>query len=80
VPRKTLAELRVDFRRKKDMLEENVGAFSTQAEKYPRDEVMTPTFRMYASYAAILKDVYQYMEELFEDNEELRRRVSGMEK
>lgn len=78
--RKDLDALRKEFWEKKDELTKHVEKFNKLSQKYPDDMFVGSASRLYNAYSVILRDVYDYIEELYQENIELRREIERLKK
>jgi hypothetical protein len=80
MPRKDFEALRKEFWAKRDELTRHVEQFNKLSQKYPAERFEGSAARLYNSYSVILRDLYDYVEELYKENIELRKEVDQLKK
>lgn len=80
MPKKDFETLRNEFWAKREELTNYTQEFNRLAEKYPADRIAGSAARLYKSYSAILRDLYDYVEDLYEENAELRKEIDQLKK
>jgi hypothetical protein len=80
MPKKDFEILRKEFWAKRDELTRHVEQFNKLSQKYPAERFEGSAARLYNSYSVILRDLYDYVEELYKENIELRKEVDQLKK
>jgi hypothetical protein len=80
MPKKDFEILRKEFWAKRDELTRHVEQFNKLSQKYPAERFEGSAARLYNSYSVILRDLYDYVEELYKENIELRKEIDQLKK
>jgi hypothetical protein len=80
MPKKDFETLRKEFWAKRDELTRHVEQFNKLSQKYPAERFEGSAARLYNSYSVILRDLYDYVEELYKENIELRKEIDQLKK
>jgi cell division protein FtsB len=80
MPKKDFETLRKEFWAKRDELTRHVEQFNKLFQKYPAERFEGSAARLYNSYSVILRDLYNYVEELYKENAELRKEIDQLKK
>jgi cell division protein FtsB len=80
MPKKDFETLRKEFWAKRDELTNHVEQFNKLSQKYPAERFEGSAARLYNSYSVILRDLYDYVEELYKENTELRKEIDQLKK
>ena len=75
-----LDRLRVEFWEKRDYLTGFIQQFNKLSHLYSDDKLLAASARMYESHSTILKDLYDYVEQLYNENAELRKEIEQLKK
>ena len=78
--KKDLDTLRKEFWEKRDELTKHIEQFNWLSQKYPPERFEGSAARLYNSYSLILRDLYDYVEELYKENIELRKEIEQLKK
>lgn len=78
--KKDLDTLRKEFWEKKDELTKHIEQFNWLSQKYPPERFEGSAARLYNSYSLILRDLYDYVEELYKENIELRKEIEQLKR
>lgn len=76
--KKDLDTLRKEFWEKRDELTKHIEQFNWLSQKYPPERFEGSAARLYNSYSLILRDLYDYVEELYKENIELRKEIEQL--
>jgi len=77
---KDLDTLRKEFWEKRDELTKHIEQFNWLSQKYPPERFEGSAARLYNSYSLILRDLYDYVEELYNENIELRKEIEQLKR
>ena len=77
---KDLDTLRKEFWEKRDELTKHIEQFNWLSQKYPPERFEGSAARLYNSYSLILRDLYDYVEELYKENIELRKEIEQLKR
>jgi hypothetical protein len=75
-----LDTLRKEFWEKRDELTKHIEQFNWLSQKYPPERFEGSAARLYNSYSLILRDLYDYVEELYKENIELRKEIEQLKR
>jgi len=78
--KKDLDTLRKEFWEKRDELTKHIEQFNWLSQKYPPERFEGSAARLYNSYSLILRDLYDYVEELYKENIELRKEIEQLKR
>jgi hypothetical protein len=78
--KKDLDTLRKEFWEKRDELTKHIEQFNWLSQKYPPERFEGSAARLYNSYSLILRDLYDYIEELYKENIELRKEIEQLKR
>ena len=78
--KKDLDTLRKEFWEKRDELTKHIEQFNWLSQKYPPERFEGSAARLYNSYSLILRDLYDYVEELYNENIELRKEIQQLKR
>ncbi len=78
--KKDLDTLRKEFWKKRDELTKHIEQFNWLSQKYPPERFEGSAARLYNSYSLILRDLYDYVEELYKENIELRKEIEQLKR
>ena len=78
--KKDLDTLRREFWEKRDELTKHIEQFNWLSQKYPPERFEGSAARLYNSYSLILRDLYDYVEELYKENLELRKEIEQLKR
>jgi hypothetical protein len=78
--KKDLDTLRKEFWEKRDELTKHIEQFNWLSQKYPSERFEGSAARLYNSYSLILRDLYDYVEELYKENIELRKEIEQLKR
>ena len=78
--KKDLDTLRKEFWEKRDELTKHIEQFNWLSQKYPPERFEGSAARLYNSYSLILRDLYDYVEEIYKENIELRKEIEHLKK
>jgi hypothetical protein len=78
--KKDLDTLRKEFWEKRDELTKQIEQFNWLSQKYPPERFEGSAARLYNSYSLILRDLYDYVEELYKENIELRKEIEQLKR
>ena len=78
--KKDLDTLRKEFWEKTDELTKHIEQFNWLSQKYPPERFEGSAARLYNSYSLILRDLYDYVEELYKENLELRKEIEQLKR
>ena len=78
--KKDLDTLRKEFWEKRDELTKHIDQFNWLSQKYPPERFEGSAARLYNSYSLILRDLYDYVEELYKENIELRKEIEQLKR
>ena len=78
--KKDLDTLRKEFWEKRDELTKHIEQFNWLSQKYPPERFEGSAARLYNSYSLILRDLYDYVEELYKENLELRKEIEQLKR
>ncbi len=80
LPKKDFETLRKEFWAKRDDLTKHIEQFNKLSQKYPEDRFVGSAARLYNAYSVILRDLYDYVEDLYRENIELRNEIERLKK
>jgi hypothetical protein len=78
--KKDLDTLRKEFWEKRDELTKHIEQFNWLSQKYPPERFEGSAARLYNSYSLFLRDLYDYVEELYKENIELRKEIEQLKR
>lgn len=78
--KKDLDTLRKEFWEKRDELTKHIEQFNWLSQKYPPERFEGSAARLYNSYSLILRDLYDYVEEIYKENIELRKEIEQLKR
>jgi hypothetical protein len=78
--KKDLDTLRKEFWEKRDELTKHIEQFNWLSQKYPPERFEGSAARLYNSYSLLLRDLYDYVEELYKENIELRKEIEQLKR
>ena len=78
--KKDLDTLRKEFWEKRDELTKHIEQFNWLSQKYPPERFEGSAARLYNSYSLILRDLYDYVEELYKENIQLRKEIEQLKR
>ena len=78
--KKDLDTLRKEFWEKRDELTKHIEQFNWLSQKYPPERFEGSAASLYNSYSLILRDLYDYVEELYKENIELRKEIEQLKR
>jgi len=78
--KKDLDTLRKELWEKRDELTKHIEQFNWLSQKYPPERFEGSAARLYNSYSLILRDLYDYVEELYKENIELRKEIEQLKR
>ena len=78
--KKDLDTLRKEFWEKRDELTKHIEQFNWLSQKYPPERFEGSAARLYNNYSLFLRDLYDYVEELYKENIELRKEIEQLKR